>query len=108
MVQGCRGQTAADLLAVMACVHEWKIRSSPWYVRKEVKKRDKGICKLCGFNVVKAHREWTRSKPPATDVPPGKHGAPCATLGSRQHRAGCGRRRRCGRRTTVCCAVRAT
>ena len=50
-----------------ACVHEWKIRSSPWYVRREVKKRDKGICKLCGFNVVKAHREWTRSKPPASD-----------------------------------------
>jgi 5-methylcytosine-specific restriction endonuclease McrA len=50
-----------------ACVHEWKIRSSPWYVRREVKKRDKGICRLCGFNVVKAHREWTRGKPPASD-----------------------------------------
>jgi 5-methylcytosine-specific restriction endonuclease McrA len=50
-----------------ACVHEWKIRSSPWYVRREVKKRDKGICRLCGTNVVKAHREWTRSKPPAAD-----------------------------------------
>jgi 5-methylcytosine-specific restriction endonuclease McrA len=36
-------------------------------VRREVKKRDKGICRLCGFNVVKAHREWTRSKPPASD-----------------------------------------
>jgi 5-methylcytosine-specific restriction endonuclease McrA len=32
-----------------------------------VKKRDKGICQLCGFHVTKAHREWTRSKPPATD-----------------------------------------
>jgi 5-methylcytosine-specific restriction enzyme A len=50
-----------------SCVHEWKIRSSPWYVRREVKKRDKGICRLCGFNVVKAHREWTRAKPPAGD-----------------------------------------
>jgi hypothetical protein len=49
------------------CVHEWKIRSSPWYVRREVKKRDKGICQLCGVNVVKAHREWTRAKPPAGD-----------------------------------------
>jgi 5-methylcytosine-specific restriction endonuclease McrA len=48
-------------------VHEWKIRSSPSYVRRQVKKRDKGTCKLCGFNVVKAHREWTRSKPPASD-----------------------------------------
>jgi len=50
-----------------ACVHEWKVRSSPWYVRQQVKKRDKGTCRLCGFNVVKAHREWTRSKPPASD-----------------------------------------
>jgi 5-methylcytosine-specific restriction protein A len=50
-----------------ACVHEWKIRSSPWYVRRVVKKRDKGICRLCGRNVVKAHREWTRAKPPASD-----------------------------------------
>jgi 5-methylcytosine-specific restriction protein A len=49
------------------CVHEWKIRSSPSYVRRQVKKRDKGTCRLCGFNVVKAHREWTRSKPPASD-----------------------------------------
>lgn len=50
-----------------ACVHEWKIRSSPWYVRRVVKKRDKGICRLCGLNVTKAHREWTRAKPPASD-----------------------------------------
>lgn len=49
------------------CVHEWKIRSSPSYVRQQIKKRDKGTCQLCGFNVVKAHREWTRSKPPAGD-----------------------------------------
>ena len=49
------------------CVHQWKIRSSPWYVRKQIKKRDKGTCQLCGFNVVKAHREWTRAKPSKGD-----------------------------------------
>jgi 5-methylcytosine-specific restriction endonuclease McrA len=49
------------------CVHEWKIRSSPSYVRQQVKKRDKGTCQLCGFNVVKAHRAWSRAKPPAGD-----------------------------------------
>ena len=48
-------------------MHEWKIRSSPWYVRRQVKKRDKGVCQLCGFNVVKAHRAWSRDKPPASD-----------------------------------------
>ncbi len=41
-----------------ACVHEWKIRSSPYYVREQVKKRDKGICRLCGANVVKSRRKW--------------------------------------------------
>lgn len=65
----CRGPVARPRRTFCsdACVHEWKIRSSPWYVRKQVKKRDKGTCQLCGFNVVKAHREWTRSKPPASD-----------------------------------------
>ncbi|MCC7008820.1 MAG: HNH endonuclease [Acidobacteria bacterium] len=50
-----------------ACVHEWKIRSSPWYVRQQLKKRDKGVCRICGFNVMKAHREWSKAKPPAGD-----------------------------------------
>ena len=65
----CRGPVAPPRRTFCgeACVHEWKIRSSPWYVRREVKKRDKGICRLCGLNVVKTHREWTRAKPPATD-----------------------------------------
>jgi 5-methylcytosine-specific restriction endonuclease McrA len=65
----CRGPVAPPRRTFCgeACVHEWKIRSSPWYVRREVKKRDKGICRLCGLNVVKAHREWTRAKPPVTD-----------------------------------------
>jgi 5-methylcytosine-specific restriction endonuclease McrA len=65
----CRGPVARPRRTFCgdACVHEWKIRSSPWYVRREVKKRDKGICQLCGTNVVKAHRAWTRAKPPAGD-----------------------------------------
>jgi 5-methylcytosine-specific restriction protein A len=65
----CRGPVVAPRRTFCgdACVHEWKIRSSPWYVRREVKKRDKGTCRICGLNVVKAHREWTRAKPPATD-----------------------------------------
>jgi hypothetical protein len=65
----CRGPVAPPRRTFCgdACVHEWKIRSSPWYVRREVKKRDKGVCRLCGLNVVKAQREWTRARPPATD-----------------------------------------
>ena len=65
----CRGPIAPPRRTFCsdACVHEWKVRSSPWYVRKQIKKRDKGICQICGFNVVQAHRQWTRSKPPVTD-----------------------------------------
>jgi hypothetical protein len=65
----CRGPVAPPRRTFCgdACVHEWKIRSSPWYVRREVKKRDKGVCRLCGLNVVKAHREWRRAQPPAVD-----------------------------------------
>ena len=65
----CRGPVARPRRTFCSdpCVHEWKIRSSPWYVRREVKKRDKGICRLCGWNVIKAHREWTKAKPPAAN-----------------------------------------
>ena len=65
----CRGPVAPPRRTFCgeACVHEWKIRSSPDYVREQVKKRDKGICRLCGLNVLKAHREWGRLKPPASD-----------------------------------------
>ena len=65
----CRGPVAPPRRTFCgeACVHEWKIRSSPWYVRREVKKRDKGVCRLCGLDVLTAHREWGRRKPPAGD-----------------------------------------
>ncbi len=49
------------------CVHEWKLRSSPSYVRKEVWKRDRGVCRMCGFDVRQADRVWKRNKPPAID-----------------------------------------
>ena len=49
------------------CVHEWRIRSSPSYVRKEVKKRDRGVCQSCGFDVRAAERTWRHLKPPGTD-----------------------------------------
>jgi hypothetical protein len=50
-----------------ACVHEWKIRSSPSYVRKQVWNRDAGVCRLCEFDVRKAQRSWRAAKPAAGD-----------------------------------------
>jgi 5-methylcytosine-specific restriction protein A len=33
-----------------SCVHEWKLRTRPSYVRTCLKKRDKEICALCGLD----------------------------------------------------------
>ena len=30
------------------CVHHWRMRTSPAYVREQVYKRDRGLCALCG------------------------------------------------------------
>jgi len=32
------------------CVHEWRIRSDPGYVRECLEKRDHGICSICGVD----------------------------------------------------------
>ena len=65
----CRGRVTKPRRTFCsdACVHEWRIRSSPSYVRKEVKKRDRGVCQGCGFDVRAAERAWRLQKPPATD-----------------------------------------
>jgi 5-methylcytosine-specific restriction endonuclease McrA len=45
-------------------VHEWKIRSDPGYVRRQVWLRDSGSCRACGFDLKSAERRWKREKPP--------------------------------------------
>ena len=32
------------------CVHEWRLRSDPGYLREQVFARDRGICSLCGID----------------------------------------------------------
>lgn len=39
------------------CVHEWKLRSDPGYLREQVFARDRGACALCGLDCV---NEWRR------------------------------------------------
>jgi 5-methylcytosine-specific restriction enzyme A len=41
------------------CVHEWKLRSQPGYLREQILKRDRGICAHCGLDTI---REQTRLK----------------------------------------------
>ena len=33
-----------------ACVHEWKLRTDPGYLRQQVFARDRGVCALCGVD----------------------------------------------------------
>jgi 5-methylcytosine-specific restriction endonuclease McrA len=39
------------------CVHEWRLRTDPGYLRDCVFARDKGVCALCGVDTV---AEWKR------------------------------------------------
>ena len=32
------------------CVHRWKIRTDPGYVREQLFRRDHGVCRLCGID----------------------------------------------------------
>jgi 5-methylcytosine-specific restriction endonuclease McrA len=41
------------------CVHEWRLRSDPGYLRERVFQRDKGVCAACGLDT---EVEWRRLK----------------------------------------------
>jgi len=43
-----------------ACVHEWKLRTDPGYLREEVLKRDAGVCAECGIDTVALRRDMRR------------------------------------------------
>jgi 5-methylcytosine-specific restriction endonuclease McrA len=44
------------------CVHEWKLRSQPGYLRDQVFLRDRGICAGCGIDTVAALRRFRSSR----------------------------------------------
>jgi len=41
------------------CVHEWRIRSNPGYLREQVYARDRGVCAVCQIDCA---AEWIRLK----------------------------------------------
>jgi len=41
------------------CVHEWRLRTDPGYLREQVFERDKGVCATCGLDTA---AEWQRLK----------------------------------------------
>jgi 5-methylcytosine-specific restriction endonuclease McrA len=44
------------------CVHQWRLRSDPGYLREKVFLRDKGVCALCGVDTVAAYKALKRSR----------------------------------------------
>jgi 5-methylcytosine-specific restriction endonuclease McrA len=43
------------------CVHEWKLRSDPGYLREQVFARDRGVCVLCGIDCEAEFRRLRRT-----------------------------------------------
>lgn len=44
------------------CVHEWRMRTNPGYLRQQILARDRGICAICGIDCVEAFRRLKRSR----------------------------------------------
>ena len=44
------------------CVHEWKLRSQPAYLREQVFLRDRGICARCAVDTMAAARKLRHSR----------------------------------------------
>jgi len=43
-----------------ACVHEWKLRTNPAYLREHVFARDHGVCAKCGADTVALRRDMRK------------------------------------------------
>lgn len=44
------------------CVHQWRLRSDPGYVREQVLERDRGRCALCATDTLAALRQLKSSR----------------------------------------------
>lgn len=44
------------------CVHQWRLRSDPGYLRDQVFARDRGRCALCSTDTVDAYTQLKRSR----------------------------------------------
>lgn len=44
------------------CVHEWRVRTDPGYLREQVLARDKGVCAMCRVDTRAAFAELKRSR----------------------------------------------
>src|SRR6185312_12808001 len=44
------------------CVHEWRLRTNPGYLREQVFRRDRGVCAICRVDTYSAYIELKRSR----------------------------------------------
>jgi 5-methylcytosine-specific restriction endonuclease McrA len=44
------------------CVHEWRLRTDPGYLREKVLTRDRGVCALCRVDTLAAYAELRRAR----------------------------------------------
>lgn len=44
------------------CVHQWRLRTDPGYLRDQVFARDQGVCAMCATDTVAAYRQLKRSR----------------------------------------------
>jgi 5-methylcytosine-specific restriction endonuclease McrA len=44
------------------CVHEWRLRTDPGFLREKTFERDRGICASCGADTVAAYSMLKRSR----------------------------------------------
>jgi hypothetical protein len=44
------------------CVHQWRLRSDPGYLRDQVFARDRGLCALCATDTLAAYAALKRSR----------------------------------------------
>ncbi len=40
------------------CVHEWRLRTDPRYLREQVLRRDRGVCAICGLDTIEFYRRF--------------------------------------------------
>jgi 5-methylcytosine-specific restriction protein A len=42
------------------CVHEWRLRTDPGYLREKVLERDRGVCASCGADTIALRRDMRK------------------------------------------------
>ncbi len=61
------------------CVHEWRLRTDPGYLREQVFARDRGVCAICRLDTVQFYRRFQilplrkrKELRKSLDMPPGR------------------------------------